>query len=98
MKIIAELSIIPIGVGLSLSTYIAECERILKNKNLIIELHAEGTNIEGELNDVLDAIKTCIEAMHTLGAPRLITNVKINSRTDKIQNMQDKVKSVENKM
>lgn len=98
MKIIAELMIIPIGVGLSLSKYIAECERILKEKGLTIQLHAEGTNIEGDLNEVVDAIKTCIEAVHKLGAPRVVTNVKISSRTDKDENMKEKVKSVENLM
>lgn len=95
MKIIAELSIIPIGVGVSLSKYIAECERILKSKGLTIQLHAEGTNIEGELNDVLNAIKSCIEVVHKLGAPRLVTNIKISSRVDKTESMKEKIKSVE---
>lgn len=95
MKIIAELLIIPIGVGVSLSRYIAECERILKNKGLKIQLHAEGTNIEGDFDEVFDAIKNCIEAVHKLGAPRLMTNIRVSSRTDKIENMKDKVNSVE---
>lgn len=95
MKIIAELSIIPLGVGISLSKYIAECERVLKNKGLVLQLHAEGTNIEGEMDVVLDAVKQCIAAVHKLGAPRLVTNLKISSRTDKAQSMQDKIKSVE---
>lgn len=95
MKIIAELSIIPIGVGVSLSKYIVECERILKNKGLTIQLHAEGTNIEGEFSDVLNAIQLCVEAVHKLGAPRVISNVKISSRTDKPESMESKVRSVE---
>lgn len=98
MKVIAELSIIPIGVGLSLSKYIAECERILKKKGLNIQLHAEGTNIEGEFNEVFDAIKSCIEAVHKLGAPRIVTNLKISSRTDKTESMREKISSVENQM
>lgn len=98
MKIIAEFSIIPIGVGVSLSKYIVECEHILKSKGLTIQLHAEGTNIEGELNDVLDAIKSCIDVVHKLGAPRLVTNVKISSRVDKMESMEDKIKSVENQI
>jgi uncharacterized protein (TIGR00106 family) len=98
MKIIAEFSIIPLGVGLSLSKYIAECERILKAKGLKVQLHAEGTNIEGEFNEVIDAVKSCIEAVHKLGSPRLITNIKISSRTDKDETMQDKIASVEKQM
>ena len=98
MKIIAELSIIPIGVGLSLSKYIAECERILKQKGLTIHLHAEGTNIEGDFSDVLDAIKSCVEAVHKLGAQRVVTNIKLSSRTDKVENMKDKIRSVESQL
>lgn len=98
MKIIAELSIIPLGVGLSLSEYIAECEKILNDRNLTIQLHAEGTNIEGEFNEVLDSIKQCVEKVHQLGAPRLVTNIKISSRTDKTETMQGRIDSVENKL
>jgi len=97
MQIIAELSIIPLGVGLSLSKYIAECERILKNKGLKIQLHAEGTNIEGEYDQVMGAIKMCIESVHKLGSPRIVTNVKISSRTDKTETMAQRIQSVENK-
>lgn len=98
MKVIAEFSIIPIGVGISLSNYIAECERILKSKNLKIQLHAEGTNIEGDLDEILSAIKQCIKAVHEMGAPRISTNVKISSRVDKAQSMEDRVISVEGKV
>lgn len=98
MKVIAELQIIPLGVGLSLSKYIAECERVLKNKKLNIQLHAEGTNIEGEFDEVFNALKSCIEAVHKLGVPRLVTNIKMSSRIDKTESMQDKIKSVENQM
>lgn len=95
MKIIAELSLIPLGVGLSLSKYIAECEHVLKKKKLTIQLHAEGTNIEGEFDEVFNAIRECIEAVHKLGAPRIVTNVKISSRTDKAETMESRMKSVE---
>lgn len=95
MKIIAELAIIPVGVGISFAKYIAECEKLLKNKGLIIQLHAEGTNIEGELHEVLDAVQSCIELVHKIGSPRLVTTVKINSRIDKEENMLEKTKSVE---
>lgn len=98
MKIIAELSIIPLGVGISLSKYIAECERVLKLKGLKTELHSEGTDIEGELDQVLAAVKECIEAVHNLGAPRIITSVKISSRIDKLETMEEKVESVESKL
>jgi uncharacterized protein (TIGR00106 family) len=98
MKIVAELEIVPVGVGPSISNYIAECERVLNKKNLTIQLHAAGTNIEGEMKDVFEAIQECIEAVHQLGAPRIVTDIKVISRTDKPQTMQKMVESVENKI
>lgn len=98
MKVIAELSVIPVGVGVSFSKYIAECENILQNKGLTTQLHAEGTNIEGEFNEVLNAIKRCIKSVHQLGAPRIITDIRLSTRIDKPETMDDKIHSVEDKM
>ena len=48
MNVILDLCIIPIGVGVSLSPYVAACERVLTEAGLKTALHAYGTNIEGE--------------------------------------------------
>jgi uncharacterized protein (TIGR00106 family) len=57
MKIIADLCVVPIGVGVSVSRYIAKCEKILADAGLKTILHSYGTNIEGEWDDVFSAIK-----------------------------------------
>jgi len=98
MNVTAELSIIPVGTGLSFSKFIAECEQILQENGLNVQLHAEGTNIEGDLETVLSAIQQCVKSIHKLGVPRIITNVQISSRTDKEQTLNDKIESVQNKM
>jgi len=98
MKVIVDVSIIPLGVGLSLSPYVAECEKIFKEAGLITMLHANGTNIEGEWDKVFEAIKKCHERLHQMGVPRISTNVRIGTRIDKDQSMIDKIKSVEEKM
>ncbi|MFI4938674.1 MAG: MTH1187 family thiamine-binding protein, partial [Candidatus Berkiellales bacterium] len=72
--------------------------RILKKANLKVQLHAEGTNIEGDLNEVMEAIKRCLETLHDMEVPRLITNVKLSTRIDKSQTMEDKIKSVEQRL
>jgi uncharacterized protein (TIGR00106 family) len=95
MDIIAELRITPVGVGVSFSRYIAECERILTAENIKVRLHAEGTDIEGEFDDVMRAVKLCITALHDMGVPRLMLDLHISSRTDKLQTMEDKIQSVE---
>ena len=98
MKVIADLGIIPIGVGLSLSKYVAACEKVLKEAGLKTRLHAYGTNLEGEWDDVFAAIKRCHEVLHEMGVPRISTVIKVGTRTDKDQSMGDKVESVEGKL
>jgi uncharacterized protein (TIGR00106 family) len=98
MKVIAEFTIIPIGVGISLSKYVAECERILKYSGLKTELHSNGTNIEGEWDTVFSIIKRCHDAIHTMGAPRIFTTIHVGTRTDRDQAMEEKIRSVRDKL
>ena len=98
MQVIADLCVIPLGVGISVSKYVATCHRILTQAGLSPQLHAYGTNIEGEWDTVMAAIKQCHEEIHTMGAPRISTSLKIGSRIDREQTMADKIKSVQTKL
>jgi len=98
MKAIAEFTIIPIGVGVSLSKYVAACAKVLDSTGLNYELHANGTNLEGEWDDVVQAIKTCHQTLHGMGVPRISTQIRIGTRTDRTQEMKDKVESVQDKL
>ncbi len=98
MKVIVDLCIIPIGVGISLGSYIAACEKILVEAGLKTELHAYGTNIEGEWEPVMQAVKECHETLHALGVPRISSTLRLGTRTDREQTMDDKVRSVKEKM
>jgi len=98
MKVIVDLCVVPIGVGLSVSKYIAECEKILKQAGLKTMLHAYGTNIEGEWDTVFTAVKKCHERVHELGAPRISSTLRVGTRTDRDQTMEDKIKSVQLKL
>jgi uncharacterized protein (TIGR00106 family) len=98
MHVIMDLCVVPIGVGLSVSKYVAACERILKDMGLEHALHAYGTNIEGDWDEVLLAVKRCHETVHEMGAPRISTTIKLGTRTDRAQTMQDKLDSVAKKL
>ena len=98
MNVILDLCIVPIGVGVSLSPYVAACERVLTEAGLKTVLHAYGTNIEEEWDIVFAAVKRCHEVVHEMGAPRVSTTIKLGTRTDRAQTMEDKVKSVEAKL
>jgi uncharacterized protein (TIGR00106 family) len=98
MRVVVDLCVIPIGVGVSISEYVAECQRILEKAGLSFELHAYGTNIEGEWDEVFAAVKKCHEKMHDMGAPRIATTLKVGTRVDRSQSMAGKVRSVEEKL
>jgi uncharacterized protein (TIGR00106 family) len=98
MKVIVDFCLIPIGVGVSLSEYVAECEKILNEAGFEIQLHANGTNIEGEWDEVFTAIKRCHERVHDMGVPRISTTIKLGTRIDRVQTMEDKIKSVQEKL
>jgi uncharacterized protein (TIGR00106 family) len=94
VKAIADICIIPIGAGISLSKQIAACERVLAEAGLKTELHANGTNVEGEWDAVMAAVRRCHEVLHEGGVPRVHTEIRIGTRSDRAQSMSDKVASV----
>lgn len=98
MNVIADVCIIPLGVGVSVSKEIAVCERIFAAAGLSTRLHAYGTNVEGDWDQVFAAVKRCHEALHAQGVPRLSTTMKFGTRIDREQRMDDKVRSVEEKL
>lgn len=98
MKVIIDLCLIPIGVGVSVSPYIAECQKVLRAAGLSHSLHGYGTNIEGEWDEVMAAVKTCHEKVHAMGAPRINSTIKLGTRTDRLQSIDDKVSSVQDKI
>ena len=99
MKVIADLCVVPIGVGVSVSKYVTACEKVLKEAGLETKLHAYGTNIERcEWDAVFAAIRRCHEVVHEMGAPRITTTLKFGTRVDKTQTMDDKIISVEKQL
>ena len=98
MKVIVDFCLVPIGVGVSASKYIAECEKIFRDAGLKTNLHAYGTNIEGEWDEVFAAIKLCHERVHEMGVPRISSTLRFGTRTDRVQTMEDKIRSVQDKL
>ena len=98
LRVIADLCVVPLGAGTSLSGYVAECEKVLMAHGLKGQLHAYGTNVEGDWDNVFGALKACHERLHALGVPRITTTVKVGSRVDRAQTMDDKVRSVNKRL
>ena len=95
MKVMIDLCVVPIGVGVSVSRYVAACQEVLEQSGLEYNMHAYGTNVEGDWDAVFDAVKQCHERVHEMGAPRVSTSMRIGTRNDREQSMQDKIDSVE---
>ena len=94
MKVIADICLVPIGVGTSLSPYVKIAYETLKKSGLPCTLGPYGTVIEGDYDDVTKAIKAAMESVHAEGAPRITMTIKMGSRTDKEQSAEEKVESV----
>ena len=93
--VIAEVSFVPLGVGTSLSAYVAEAVRMIRESGLPHEFHSMGTNIEGEWDEVMGLVRRCQDRLFEMGAPRVTTSLKISERRDKPYHMEEKVASVE---
>jgi uncharacterized protein (TIGR00106 family) len=91
MKAAVEISLIPIGVGVSLSPYIARVHDVLVEAGLSPEMHANGTNVEGDWDTVMTAVRRCHEALHSMGVVRINTTLKIGTRTDRDQSLAETV-------
>ncbi len=94
MWVSVDLCLVPIGVGVSLSKYVALCQEVIKKAGLEYELGPNGTAIEGDWEDVFKCVRKCHEAVHSLGASRIYTTLKVNTRIDRKQSFKEKVSSV----
>ncbi len=96
---IAEVSIVPIGTAkTSVSEYVAGAVSILKESGLKYKLTPMGTIVEGDLNDVLEVITKMHETPFNKNAERVYTTIKIDDRRDIKAEMDNKVKSVMEKL
>lgn len=98
MKVMIDLCVVPIGVGTSVSEHVAACQRVFQEAGLKHQMHSYGTNIEGGWDDVFAAVKRCHEVVHGMGAARISSSMRIGTRTDRDQTMEDKIASVEQKL
>jgi uncharacterized protein (TIGR00106 family) len=84
MKATAELQVIPLGAGVSVRAEVRQIVDLLGDYDFIVETHASGTNIEGELGQILRAVEAIHETMHQRGSVRLLSYLKLETRSDKV--------------
>ena len=93
MRALAEIQVIPIGSGVSVRNEVMRAHEIIETSGLVVQLHAYGTNVEGDLDEILAVIKQVHETLHSEGTMRLATNVKLGTRRDKDPTLAEKTRS-----
>lgn len=83
MRATAELQVIPVGAGVSVREEVERAVSVLCDYGLTADPHASGTNVEGELDRVLEAVRVVHETLHAEGVVRLVSYLKLETRTDK---------------
>ncbi len=94
---IVEFSVIPIGTGVSVSQYVAECMKIVDASGIDYRMNPMGTVLEGDYDKVMGIVKEC--HMKVMGmVPRVVTSIRIDDRKGATGGLEKKVKSVEEKV
>ena len=94
MKIIADICVVPFTGNVSVRAEVSRAHAILAETGFPVLLHGYGTNIEGEYRVIMEALERIHEELHASGAPRISTTIRIGSRTDKAQSIQDKIEAI----
>ena len=94
---LAEFSIVPVGVGSSIGDQLAEVLRIVDESGLPYKINPMGTVIEGEWDEVMRLIKKCHKTVMKNGE-RAVTAISIDDRKGKPNRIEAKVKSIEKRL
>lgn len=76
---IVQFSIVPLGVGISVSNYVAKVIKIVDESGLPYKLHAMGTIVEGDWEEVMNLIKKCRDTLMD-DTERVLIDIKIDDR------------------
>ena len=91
--VLLEFSMFPLGKGESLSRFVARSLDIIDRSGLDYRLHAMGTIVEGELDQVLGLLKECLEALAT-DCERVTCTAKLDYRKGAVDRLEGKGQSV----
>jgi uncharacterized protein (TIGR00106 family) len=91
---LVQFSIVPLGVGESVSKGVAEVIRIVDESGLPYKTNPMGTVVEGGWDEVMALVRKCHEEA-LRGARRVLTSISIDDRPGKADRITEKIKSVE---
>lgn len=94
---LAEFSVVPVGIGESIGEQIAKVLKIVDESGLPYRANPMGTVVEGEWDQVMDLIKRCRQEV-LKDSPRVVTTISVDDRTGKPNRITEKLKSVERRL
>lgn len=84
MTVVADLSIMPVGEGTSLSKYVKRAVDELKKAGLNVDVGAMSTSVEAETTEeIFKAFERAKEALFEMGVKRVYMVIKVDERRDK---------------
>ncbi|MCP3690787.1 MAG: MTH1187 family thiamine-binding protein [Planctomycetaceae bacterium] len=92
--VLLQFSISPMDKGESVSRYVARSLDIIDKSGLEYQLHAMGTIVEGELEEVMAVLQKCLEAMAS-DCDRITCTAKLDYRKGHVGRLAAKPTSVE---
>jgi uncharacterized protein (TIGR00106 family) len=92
--VLLEFSIAPLEKGESVSPYVARCVDIIDKSGLDYRLHAMGTLVEGNIDEVLALLKKCFNELAN-DCERITCSAKLDYRKGHAGRLAAKVESVE---
>ncbi len=92
--VLLDFSMSPLGKGESVAPYVARCLEIVEASGLNYRLHAMGTTLEGEWDEVFAVVRRCFEALRP-DCERISCSIKVDYRAGPAGRLQEKVRRVE---
>jgi len=91
---LATFSVLPVGVGESLSEHVARIVDIIDASGLDYRLGAMATTVEGGEDEVMELIMRCHRAGRE-AAPRVLTSITLDDREGATGRLTGKIEDVE---
>ena len=94
-----QLTVIPLGTGsASVGDYVADIQKALVKTGVSFQLNDMGTLIQGDIDELLDVVRTLYDIPFGRGAQRVVTQIVIDDRRDKEVKIGDKIATVHERL
>jgi len=94
---LVEFTVVPLGKGESVSEYVAECVKIVRESGISHQLTPMATILEGERDEIMEVIMECHQRVLDM-SERVITTIKIDDRKGRKDAMTQKIRSVKGRL